>query len=178
MPRSIPSLEDCKRDAELLLKDLNANDPAVNARAAERFRRISSFKEQDSSEVLQTRGDVQLKHALAVIAREHGYVAWKNLKDAADVLWCPPGSSAYWHNWCKTHEEARAYLRERGGYLLRGHGKCFIAERGYIQALGLDPDDPRWAAIGYDVDEPLDARACEELVKLRKAVVASSAVQT
>ncbi|MDZ4859126.1 MAG: hypothetical protein SGI88_09075 [Candidatus Hydrogenedentes bacterium] len=168
MPRSIPSIEDCKRDADLLLKDVHSADAAVVARAVERIRRIAPFKEKDSAEVVQGRDEIQHKHALAVIAREHGFVAWKNLKDAADVLWCPEGMSAFWHNWCKTHAEAREYLEAKGGYLLRGHGKCFIAERGYIEALGLDPNDPRWERIGYDVVEPRDARACAELEAMRK----------
>ena len=165
----VPSFENCKRDADLLLKDLHAADADVAARAADRFRRIPPFKEQTTEEVLHSREEVQLKHALGVVAREHGYIAWKNLKDAADVLWCPPGTSAFWHNWCKSHEEARAYLNAKGGYLLSGHGKCFIAEPGYIEELGLDPRDPRWEAIGYDVVKPRNERACDELVTLRKA---------
>ena len=169
MARPIPSLEDCKREASLLLKDLNASESDIAARAAERFRRVAPFREQAAGDILGSRDDIQRKHALAVIAREHGYAAWKNLKDAADVLWCPPGSSAFWHNWCKTHEEARAYRESNGGYLLTAHGKWFIAERGFIESLGLDPDDPRWEAIGYDVDQPKDAEACAGLVAERMA---------
>ncbi|MCC6487553.1 MAG: hypothetical protein IT364_08625 [Candidatus Hydrogenedentes bacterium] len=169
MARPIPSLEDCKREASLLLKDLNSEQALDAARAAERFRRIAPFREQSPGEILANRDAIQRKHALAVVAREHGYVAWKNLKDAADVLWCPPGSSAFWHNWCKTHEEARAHLEAQGGYLLSAHGKCFIAERGYIESLGLDPEDPRWEAIGYDIVHPRDMEACAGLVADRSA---------
>lgn len=169
MPRTIPSLDDCKRDADLLLKDVHSDDHEVRLRAVERFRRIAPFKDMSVQEVHGDRDEIQHKHALAVIAREHGYVAWKNLKDAADVLWCPPNASAFWHNWCKCHEEARAYQKEKGGYLLTGHGKWFVAERGYIEALGLDPDDSRWEAIGFDIDAPRDKQACDELIALRKS---------
>lgn len=169
MARPIPSLEECKRDASLLLKDLKSERADVAKDAAERFRRIAPFREQTLDEVLANRDAIQRKHALAVVAREHGYPAWKNLKDAADVLWCPPGSSAFWHNWCKSHEEARSYLDANGGYLLTAHGKWFIAERGYIEHLGLDPDDPRWEAIGFDVHEPKDAAARDGLIADRKA---------
>jgi hypothetical protein len=169
MARPIPSIEDCKREASLLIKDLTSAQSDVAASAAERFRRIAPFREQTGDEILAVRKDIRRKHALAVIAREHGYAAWKNLKDAADVLWCPPGSSAFWHNWCKTHEEAQSYLEANGGYLLTAHGKCFIAERGYIESLGLDPDDPRWEAIGHDVYRPMDEAARDGLVGDRKA---------
>jgi hypothetical protein len=169
MPRPIPSLDDCKRDADPLLKDVHSEDSSACLHAVERFRRIAPFKEKSADDVYRERDQIQHKHALAVIAREHGYVAWKNLKDAADMLWCPPGTSAFWHNWCKTHEEARAYLETNGGYLLTGHGKWFIAERGFIEALGLNPDDSRWEMIGYDLFAPRDTKACEELIALRKA---------
>lgn len=169
MPRTVPSLDDCKRDADLLLKDLHSDDREVRRRAAERFRRIAPFKELGADHVCRSHADIQRKHALAVIARERGYAAWKNLKDAADVLWCPPDTSAFWHNWCKTHKEAREYLEVNGGYLLTAHGKWFIAERGYIEWLGLDPDDPRWDAIDFDVYAPRDKRACDELIAQRKS---------
>ncbi len=178
MTRPIPSLDKCKREASLLLKDLQSTQPSIAAGAAERFRRIAPFREQTTDEILAARDSIQRKHALAVIAREHGYAAWKNLKDAADVLWCPPGASAFWHNWCKTHEEARTYLEANGGYLLTAHGKCFIAERGYIEHLGLDPDDPRWEAIGFDVKEPKDAKVSGELVADRKAAQRQSYTPT
>jgi len=169
MARPIPSLDECKRDASLLLKDLRSTQSSIAAIAAERFRRVAPYRERTVDEILSDRDAIQRKHALAVIARERGYAAWKNLKDAADVLWCPPGSSAFWHNWCKTHEEARAYLETNGGYLLTAHGKCFIAERGYIEHLGLDPDDPRWDAIGCDIHRPKVATARDGLAADRKA---------
>ncbi|MFA6239643.1 MAG: hypothetical protein WC655_01865 [Candidatus Hydrogenedentales bacterium] len=177
MARPIPSLEDSKRVASLLLKDLNADDPSVAEVAAERMRRIAPFREMTVAQVLESRPEIQRKHVLAVVAREQGYAAWKNLKDAADVLWCPPGASAFWHNWCKTYEEARGYLESQGGYLLTAHGKCFIAERGYIESLGLDPDDLRWEAIGYDMKEPKDRDACDALIAERMRVQAGGRPQ-
>lgn len=170
MARPIPSVEDSKRNASLLLKDLNSDVSSVAEAAAERFRRIAPFREQSAAQVLEARGEVQHKHALTAVAREQGYAAWKNLKDAADVLWCPPGASAFWHIWCKTYEEARGYLESNGGYLLTAHGRCFIAERGYIESLGLDPDDPRWEKAGYDMKEPKDQAAFEALTAERMRV--------
>ena len=174
MSRPVPSLEESKRTASLLEKDLHSLDIAVARAAATRFLRLAEFRQKSADELVRDRDEVQHKHALTVVAREQGYGAWKNLKDAADVLWCPPGASAYWHNWCKSHDEARAILDERGGYLLTAHGKWFIAERGYIELLGLDPDDPRWAAIGFDIVQPSDQRACHELIALRESIAKST----
>jgi len=173
MARPTPSIADSKRAADLLLKDLRSADlrsadRAAAQSAAERFRRIQPFKAHSLKEVIESRGDIQRKHALDVVAREQGYLAWKNLKDAADVLWCPENSCAYSQNWCKTHAEARAYLDESGGYLLTAHGRCFIAEAAFVEFLGLDPNDARWDAIGFDVYRPRDAVARDELVQLRE----------
>lgn len=165
MPRPIPSVNESKRAASLLLKDLRSADTVSARAAAARFMRIAPFKGITVDEVIARRDGVRRKHALDVVAREQGYLAWKNLKDAADVAWLPRGAEAFSHNWCKTYEEARAHLDARGGYLLTGHGKCFIAERVYIEFLGLDPDDPRWDAIGHDVKRPADPKACEELAR-------------
>jgi hypothetical protein len=172
MARPTPSIADSKRAADLLLKDLRSADCAIAQSAAERFRRIQPFKMKSLDEVLASRSDVQRKHALDVVAREQGYLAWKNLKDAADVLWCPEGSQAYWHNWCKTHAEARTYLDESGGYLLTAHGRCFIAEAAFVEFLGLDPNDVRWDVIGFDVFKPRDENTRDELVQLREKAAA------
>lgn len=173
--RPTPSVADSKRSADLLLKDLRSDDRDVAQGAAERFRRIQPFKSRSADEVLNDRESVQRKNALDVVAREQGYLAWKNLKDAADVLWCPRGSAVFWQNWCKSHAEARAYLEERGGFLLTAHGSCFIAEAGFIEFLGLDPQDPRWEAIGYDIHAPLDTDVRDELVALREAAAKRAA---
>ncbi|GMW02808.1 MAG: hypothetical protein AMXMBFR84_39440 [Candidatus Hydrogenedentota bacterium] len=135
-----------------------------------RFQRIQPFKGMPLEAVIRERHLVQHKHALDVIAREHGYLNWKKLKDAADTLWSPPNSSAYWHNWCRNHDEARDYLAESGGYLLPALGQCFIADRGYIEFLGLNPDDPRWELIGFDVMEPANRSACDELIAEREKI--------
>ena len=39
MPQTIPSLDDCKREADFLLKDLHSDNHEVSTRAVERFRR-------------------------------------------------------------------------------------------------------------------------------------------
>lgn len=163
MARPVPSVDAAKHAASLLLKDLQSDDASTARSAAKRIAAVPPFKGTDTDDIVRDR--VQRKHALDAVAREQGYVAWKYLKDAADVLWSPPGAAAFWHNWCKTYEEAKASHDSRGGYLLSAHGKCFIAERGYIEFLGLDPDDPRWDASGRDVVRPNDKRAYEELIR-------------
>ena len=164
MPRPIPSVSESTLAADLLMKDIASGDEPRVRSAAGRFLRIEPFRSPGIDGLLKGRDTIQRKHALRIVAREQGFAGWKNLKDAADVFWLPAKAGGYAQNWCKTHPEARAWLEQRGGYLLTAQGKWFIAERGFIEFLGLDPDDPRWATIGWDTAEPADTTVRDELV--------------
>lgn len=169
MPRSIPSISDCKIRASLLLKRLNSADGAEALEAAALFAKLPPFSSMSPEAILKKRDEIQRKHALEAVAREEKYASWKALKDAADVAWYPRSGSAFLNAWYATHAEARECLERNGGYLLTYRGKCFVCGRDFIAALGLDPDDPRWAAIGFDCMMPEDKRAYAELVKLAEA---------
>ena len=136
--------------------------------AAERLRKVPAFSASSVDDLLRDVERVQLKHAQWAVALEEGQRDWKTLKDAADFFWYPR-HSAHLNAWYARYDDARACLDQNGGYLLTHHGKYFVCEAGYVRSLGLDPDDPRWTAVGYDVARPLDKRACAELVKLAEA---------
>lgn len=163
--RSTPILRECKAEAKRLMAALRADDAQRARQAAERLRRIPSYAERSTDEILLSRDEVQLKHAQWTVALEQGYPDWKALKDAADVAWYPRGS-AYLNAWFARYEEARVCLDQHGGYLLTHCGKYFVCDAGYIASLGLDPKDPRWQAIGRDIARPKDARAGRELIGL------------
>ena len=170
MPRTITSIDDCKKNASLLLKDLRSEEPSIARTAAVRFQRIKPFSTMALTALLDSRETIQHKHALEVIAREHGFISWKKLKDAADVLWYPR-PSPFLNVWISTYAEAKAYHEEHGGYLLTHQGNYFICEAAYIESLGLDPKDSRWEAIDYDVKQPKDTAAYQELVQLAQAQI-------
>ena len=71
------------------------------------------------------------------------------------------------NRWFTTYEEARASLDAEGGYLLPYRRQFFVTTREGIRELGLDPDDPDWARIGWDWVRPLDAMAWERLRERR-----------
>ncbi len=162
MSRKTPSIEHCKRDASLLLKDLRRSTTAL--KAANRFQRLAPFKNLSHQEIAAQADSVQRKHALDVIAREHGFLNWAKLVVSSDNLWYRGG--AFSNIWCKSHAEAQRFQQETGGYILTDRGKCFVADRYFIEFLGLDPDDKRWAAIGYDCYKPTDDVAFQELIAM------------
>ena len=105
VPRPVDSIDDCKKEASLLLKDLRSGSKT----AAARFQRIKPFSTFDPAAVLEVLDTVQRKHALEVIAREHGFITWKKLKDNSDVVWYPR-HSAFLNMWVATYAEAKTWF--------------------------------------------------------------------
>lgn len=154
-------------DARRLLKDLRSGDPARTAAAAARFARLRSFA--GASPLPRDR--VRLKHALAVIAEEHGHPSWRAWRAAGEVL--PPPYYAeclggFLNRWFADHGEARASRDELGGYVLPFRSQCFVAEAELVRELGLDPDDPDWRAVDFDLVAPRDAAAAARLHARRR----------
>ncbi len=85
-------------------------------------------------------------------------------------MWTPP-MDVFLNHWFTRYEDARAFRRAHGGYLLPYGFQFFVTPEGGIRALGLDPKDPDWDAIGYDWVEPADPDAWERL-KLRREIAA------
>lgn len=160
--------------AQLLLKKLRAGDRA----AACRFLRLQSFADLTVEELLATPDRVRLKHALTLLAVERGQPSWTALKRAVDastgVAMYTRRLSLYLNLWFATHDEARAALASEGGYLLPYRHHCFITSKEGIRELGLDPDDPDWARIGFDWVQPADLEAHARLVAARLRIIAET----
>lgn len=168
-PRSVA---DAKRRADLLRKDLASGELLRTRAAAERFRALERFRDLGTTEIVAA--EPQHKHALEVIAREAGRDDWRSLKarlDKREALRSRGGATPLYpswahgwtHVWYARHAEARRHLERAGGYLLPWRGQFFVAEARYVGALGLDPDDPDWEAIGHDWARPADPDARDRL---------------
>ena len=72
------------------------------------------------------------------------------------------------NRWFTTYEEARASLDAEGGYLLPYKNQFFITLSEGIRDLGLDPNDPDWARIGWDWVQPKDPEAWQRLKEKRE----------
>src|SRR5947208_575887 len=80
--------------ARRLLNQLRADDTQTAERAAARFRLLRSFADKSVAQLLAARADVRLKHALAIVALEHGHDSWRALKAAAEASARAPAVSA------------------------------------------------------------------------------------
>ena len=72
------------------------------------------------------------------------------------------------NRWFTSYEDARASLQSEGGYLFPYKTQYFVTLREGVRELGLDPDDPDWARIGFDWARPADPDAWGRLKMKRE----------
>ena len=166
------TLDECKVQASLLLKDLRGDHGPRSVRAAERFRILPYFAAGEPDAILGRRGSIRLKHALAVVAAELGHPTWADCKRRmerpanerldTESLFAEMGA-AYLNRWFARYDEARASLESEGGYLFPFRRQFFICEAGFLEARGIDPGDPDWERIGRDWVRPRDEAARDRL---------------
>lgn len=143
-----------KRDAARLLKAARSDDDFTRAEAAQRFARLASLRD-----------DIQLKHALAVVALEAGYKNWADLKQNAEAafdfteFFGQPGLADSINHWFPNYDEAKAHQMVNGGVLLPYRTQCFVTSEAVLGRLGFEPDHPDWAAIDHDFVKPSSPEA-------------------
>ena len=142
-------LDTYKRDAARLLKQARSGDTAACAR----FERLDNPPEAP-----------QLKHALAVVAREAGFAGWTDLKQAHTGLdfsefFAAPGLGDTLNVWFSTYDEAKAFHAVNGGVLLPYRRHVFVTSLAMLERLGFEAGHTDWAAIGYDFVRPAPTAA-------------------
>ena len=159
----IDPVRELKARAKLLHRRVAASDPE----ARKRLRVLPEFRAMTGDALAALTPLIQRKHCLAVTAREVGFESWLHAvsvltgraHDDFGTLLCLLGSPAHWNIWSASYEEARTIREAHGGYLLAYKRQFFITDRHYIEAIGLDPDDPDWDKIGRDWAMPRVAAA-------------------
>jgi len=79
-----------------------------------------------------------------------------------------PRMDAILNRWFTSYEAARASLEAEGGYLFPYRNQFFVTLAEGVRELGLDPNDPDWACIGWDWIRPRDPEAWARLQKKRE----------
>lgn len=156
----IISLSEIKIQAQILLKKINSSDLEIKAEA---LAKIIGYLQ--SINLKLTAEDIQLKHCLGHFAADYGFANWANYKFYFEhsqlSKFTPQGG--FFNQWFSNYREAKAILKASGGYLLPYQHQFFICERGYIEYLGLNPDDDNWRKIAYNWVEPENLSAWQEL---------------
>lgn len=94
--------------------------------------------------------DMPLKSALVQLAQQEGFATWPEYKKNIDDFWYKK-SSPFLNSWFASYTEAKAFQVEEGGYLLTYKGQFFVAQADYIEFIGLNPEDPIWPILKYDL---------------------------
>lgn len=157
-------ISDLKAQARILHHQIIAREPNALARA----RQLAELRDSDGG-ALPSR--VKRRHCLAVVARELGFQGWPHASavlrgtDSSDfgTLLYPEWSHVHWNIWSASYDEASTIRQQHGGYLLAYRRHFFIADRHFIETLGLNPDDPDWDLIGRDWVKPARPEARERL---------------
>lgn len=173
--------------ARRLLKQLRSGGESETAEAAARFRKLGRFEEKSVAHILDDLKDVQLKHALSVVALEQGYESWVALKRheetketpsvaqkqarAERTLMYEKGLDVLLNRWFARYEDARKSLEKLGGFLFPYKHQFFVCEEEGIRILGLDPDDPDWERIDWDWSRPRDQDAWKRLEEKRSQAI-------
>jgi len=119
---------------------------------------------------------------LKLVAAELGFHSWTEAKHALDAegqiedfgtLLYPRSGAGFLNLWCKTYAEAAVVQQgaPEQRYLLAYRRHYLVVDRYYLEALGLDADDPDWRAMGFDWVRPRDVAARSRLyAKLVRAL--------
>jgi hypothetical protein len=153
------NLEEYRIRASRLLKELRGS----NLEAAQRFRILAEWADQTPEQIVQQHQRLRRKHALTVIAKEVGFSDWVELKSSFEfdtTKLFPPNSAVFLNIWCRSYDEAKQILTARpAAFLFPYRHQFVIVEAGLVEALGVDPHNPDWEAIGRDWVQPLERAA-------------------
>ena len=165
------AIRELKTRAEILHKQIKTADPAA-------LNRLTAIKEwrqaaQNPTLAAQAYGatgipipyrdatTIKRRDCLNVIARELGFPDWGQAKltiagesasgDFGTLLYRGGG---HINRWYVNYDEAVADREDCNGYLLAYKRDFLVVDRYFIESLSLDPDDPDWAAIGFNWVRP------------------------
>ncbi len=180
-------VQELKTRAEILHGRLAAG----SAEARRRLRLLPELAKADDDALASAAPRMRRKHCLAVVAREHGFATWEHARRVLDgdeseadfgTLLYDARARGTLNVWFADYREARTHLDEvrRAGarrYLLAYGKQFFVADRSLVEALGLDPDDGDWEAIGCDWARPRDPVARRRLYKKRLEAIPGGVVK-
>jgi len=158
------AVRELKTRAEILHKKIKEG----NKDALERLRRLAPYRAKKGEELLRMAQQIKRRDCLTLVAMECGFSSWPKAKSALSgvgvatefgSLLCPERCAAHINQWFTRYEEAAQARAANHGYLLAHRREFVVALRPYIIALGLDPEDKDWAAMGYDWAHPRSVAA-------------------
>ncbi|WXB00285.1 hypothetical protein LZC95_49540 [Pendulispora brunnea] len=165
-------VQELKIRADILHAQLESRDGDALAR----LRVLPELRRADDALLLAKAEAFRRKHCLSVVARECGFASWERARNilSGDAEGVDFGTLLHGRNassilspWFASYEEALAAQRSLPDhprhYLLAYKRHFMVTGRSFVEALGMDPDDPDWEAIGWNWARPTDPTARSRL---------------
>lgn len=180
MGDQIYNIDEYRREAESLYRELRSGRGAAKLRAAKRFQILDAWRHVPAKQIHEEADAIPIEEARQVVARENAFADWTELAEAtADVPIAfhtarlfPEKSDVFLNLWYRNYEEARSAHEAEPDLLLFPYQEQFVlCEPALIGWLGGDPHDPDWEKIGRDWAQPKDEDARARLAaRLHKAL--------
>jgi len=171
----IEAIDELKTRARLVQKRIEQGDDDARERVRVAISRRSDANSKANAAAAPTYGD-----CLHTIARELGFQGFAHAQrvlagdpDEADfgTFLYTNSCGAYLNNWQVDYAAARAIREEAGGFLVPFKRQFVVVGSGFVETLGLAPDDPDWDSAGWDLVRPRSATARARLYAKRLAAL-------
>lgn len=152
---------------QLLLNGFQNQDPSVIKRVRVQLPNLTEIELPGLNE----------DHAKITVAKECGFQTWQMALDVLNARLNPGDDFGdFWYAlktdvllsyWCHNYQESLEIQIENGGYLLPYRKQFVVVQKTYIEILRMDPADPAWESVQYNLVKPGDLAAYKHLVLSR-----------
>jgi hypothetical protein len=155
-------LKQLKVEAKLLHKALSTDFQNT----AKRYLHLPELRQLSITQLEKHLPQIKLKHAYRVISYEYGFQSWEELMSTVveqDLLFRKQGVGLI-HKWFNDYNEAVAFHKRHGGYLLSFWRDYVVCGQEYIRLLNLDQYSSDWKSIEFNWIKPACAHAHQRLL--------------
>lgn len=161
-------IQELKIRAELLHRQAQREHPAALAR----LRKLRQINARAAPAAALDSRRIQRRECLAALARELGFSGWLHaravlsgdprVEDFGTLLY-PRRCGGFLNSWYHTYAQAVAGQQAAGGYLLAYRRDFFVADRLFVESIGLGQSSGEWQKMNYDWVRPANPEARRQL---------------
>lgn len=118
---------------------------------------LKAARTGDEPAIKRLNGSLKRRRALDVSAIDLTglpYLKLTQSRAAAPERFFERSVATHWNHWFATYNEAKAHLMAFQGFLFPFKNQFVVVDGDFLKDLGLEPDHPDWARIGFDWEKP------------------------
>jgi hypothetical protein len=149
------TLREVRVRASLLMKAARSGDPAALSRLGAKPKRRTALNVIALE--MTGRNYLDLRALMPRVEPDHR----SSVADPARMF--ERHLAQFLNHWFANYEEALLHLEAAGGFLFPYKSQFVVVEADVLRNVGLDPDDPDWAAISWNWVKPSSTAAFARL---------------